>query len=92
MTLPTRPRLARRARLRHDPLSGRDVLLYPERGLMLSASAGEILALCDGTRTLDMIVADLHGRHGGVAREIIARDVDQLLVALASRRLVEEAP
>ncbi len=91
MSLPTRPRLARRARLRHDALSGRDVLLYPERGLVLSASATEILSLCDGTRTVDAIVTDLQARHASAAREIIARDVDHLLAALPARRLVEEA-
>ena len=91
MKLAARPRLARRARLRHDALTGRDVLLYPERGLLLSASASEILSLCDGTRTLDAVVSELHGRHGGVARDVIARDVDRLLGALASRRLVEDA-
>jgi coenzyme PQQ biosynthesis protein PqqD len=86
-----RPKLARRARLRRDALSGRDVLLYPERGLVLSPSASEILALCDGTRTLDAIVSSLEERHAGVAREVLARDVEELLGALASRRLVEDA-
>lgn len=38
--------LASKARLRHDPQSGRHVLLYPERGLELSESAAAIARLC----------------------------------------------
>jgi coenzyme PQQ biosynthesis protein PqqD len=91
MNAPARPRLARRARLRHDPVGGGDVLLYPERGLALSPSASEVLALCDGTRSVDAIVSALHDRHPEERRETIARDVEELLSALASRRLVEDA-
>ena len=87
-----RPKLARRARLRRDALSGRDVLLYPERGLVLSPTASEILALCDGTRTQEAIVSELQSRHAGADREVVARDVARLLAELASRRLVEDAP
>jgi coenzyme PQQ biosynthesis protein PqqD len=92
VSAPRRPRLARRARLRRDPVGGGEVLLYPERGLWLSPSASEVLALCDGTRTVEAIVATLHGRHPEATPEVIGRDVDQLLAALASRSLVEDAP
>lgn len=92
MSAAARPRLARRARLRRDPIGGGHVLLYPERGLALSPSASEILALCDGTRTVDAIVALLHERHPEAAREVIGRDVERMLSALAARRLVEDAP
>ena len=48
------PRLARKARLRLDPPSGRTLLLYPEHGLELNDSAAAILALCDGRRVDDI--------------------------------------
>jgi pyrroloquinoline quinone biosynthesis protein D len=92
VTAPARPRLARRARLRRDRRCGRDFLLYPERGLALSQTASEVLALCDGTRTLDTIVATLHARYPDALREVVARDVAALIEVLAARRLVEEAP
>ena len=46
MTLPAdaRPRLAGKARLRFDRRSARHLLLYPERGLVLSPTAAEIRA------------------------------------------------
>jgi coenzyme PQQ biosynthesis protein PqqD len=85
-----RPRLARRARLRRDPVGGGDVLLYPERGLALSASASEVLRLCDGTRTVAAIAEALHARHPEAAREVILRDVEGLVAALAERLLLED--
>jgi pyrroloquinoline quinone biosynthesis protein D len=48
MTGASCPRLARKARLRPDPPSGRTLLLFPEHGLELNDSAAAILALCDG--------------------------------------------
>jgi coenzyme PQQ biosynthesis protein PqqD len=87
---PLRPRLSRRARLRHDPVDGRDVLLFPERGLVLSPSASEILRCCDGLRDIGAIVDALHARHSDVLREDILRDVVAFLGVLAKRRLIED--
>lgn len=47
-TADSRPRLARKARLRTDRRTGETLLLYPEHGLVLNASAAAILQLCDG--------------------------------------------
>ena len=91
MNADARPRLARRARLRRDPLGGGDVLLYPERGLALSASASEVLRLCDGTRTVAAIADALHERHPEATREVILRDVEGLVGALADRLRQEDA-
>lgn len=92
MTAPERPRLARKARLRHDRLSGRDVLLAPERALFLSASAAEVLVLCEGTRSLAEVVEALQARHREASIADLRRDVEELLSALAARGLVEDAP
>jgi len=85
-----RPRLAPRARLRRDPVGGGDVILYPERGLALSASASEVVRLCDGTRTVAAIADAIHARHPEAAREVILRDVEGLVAALADRLVLEE--
>ena len=44
--LASRPRLASKVRLRFDARSGKQILLYPERGLELTDSAARIVALC----------------------------------------------
>jgi coenzyme PQQ biosynthesis protein PqqD len=82
-----RPALASKARLRADRVSGRTILLYPERGLMLSASAAAILQLCDARRTVDEIVDALVGSTGA-ERATITSDVNALLETLAARGLV----
>ena len=41
-------KLAKHARLRHDRVRNGQTLLLPERVIALSASAAEILDLCDG--------------------------------------------
>jgi coenzyme PQQ biosynthesis protein PqqD len=50
-----RPRLADKARLRFDSHSGRHVLMYPERGLVLNDTAARILLLCTGEHTVAAI-------------------------------------
>lgn len=57
--LPALPRLSRKFRLQFEPAQDRWVLLYPEGMVQLNPSAAEILKRCDGTATLDAIVADL---------------------------------
>jgi len=83
-----RPKLARRARLRWDERDQRHMIVYPERGLALNASAAEVVKLCDGTRSIDDIVAALASATGE-PRERIDRDVRELLARLEEKRLVE---
>jgi pyrroloquinoline quinone biosynthesis protein D len=66
-------------------------LLYPEGVLMLSASAGEVLELCDGTHSLDELVAQLARRHK-VDLGVMDRDVRDCLERLRSMGLVELRP
>ncbi|MFF5189098.1 pyrroloquinoline quinone biosynthesis peptide chaperone PqqD [Streptomyces sp. NPDC000345] len=60
--------------LRHDPVRGADLLVLPERVVVLEGHAGQILGLCDGTRTVRGIVDELTARHPGapVATEVPA--------------------
>ncbi len=84
----TRVRLASKARLRPDPRSGRQMLLYPERGLELSDSAARIAALCQEERAVSAIVDQLLRETTGASREQIERDVLQFLGELESRGLL----
>jgi hypothetical protein len=74
----SRPRLARKARLREDRIAGQTLLLYPEHGLVLNPSAAAIVRLCDGRSVRD------------IATELSAPldDVLELLDALSDRGLV----
>jgi len=46
-------------RLQWEEAQQKDVILYPEGMVELNQSSAEILKLCDGTRKLDQIIADL---------------------------------
>ncbi|MGW1051835.1 pyrroloquinoline quinone biosynthesis peptide chaperone PqqD [Streptomyces sp. NPDC001118] len=69
---PWRPVLARGVVLRHDPVRGADLLLLPERVVVLDGSAGGVLRLCDGVRDVPAVVAELAAHHPGapVAAEV----------------------
>ncbi|GHB74083.1 hypothetical protein GCM10010306_079770 [Streptomyces umbrinus] len=66
------PALSRSVMLRHDRVRGTDLLLMPERVVVLRGSAGAILRLCDGRREVAAIVAELAERFpcASVATEV----------------------
>jgi coenzyme PQQ biosynthesis protein PqqD len=85
-------RLAAKARLQRDRVSGKQFLLYPERGLELSDSAARIVALCAGgqggaDRTVAAIADELAAA-SGEPRERIESEVLSFLGALADRGLL----
>jgi pyrroloquinoline quinone biosynthesis protein E len=87
-----RPRLARGVRLRPDPRDGAPVLLSPERGLRLSATAAAVVGLCDGARDVEAIVGELAARYAVARPDDRARidgDVRKLLEDLRGRGLIE---
>ncbi|MGC4089888.1 MAG: pyrroloquinoline quinone biosynthesis protein PqqE [Polyangiaceae bacterium] len=51
-----RPKLASKAKLRLDPKTNKQVLLYPEKGLELNATGGAIVSLCNGELSFAEIV------------------------------------
>lgn len=61
-------------------------MLMPEGVLVLTGSAAEVIALCDGTRDQNAIVSELARRHPGAPVE---RDVAVLLDKLRARGLLE---
>jgi pyrroloquinoline-quinone synthase len=84
-----RPKLASKARLRHDRKTDGAMLLYPEKGLVLNRSAAWTLELCTGERTIAQIAAELSGEHAGETARIEG-DVISLVGSLAERGLIHE--
>ncbi|HET7564545.1 MAG TPA: pyrroloquinoline quinone biosynthesis peptide chaperone PqqD [Gemmatimonadaceae bacterium] len=82
-----RPALWRLARLDFDPVRQRRVLLYPEGAILLNDTAAEILDLCDGTRTIGDIAAELGRRY----HADVAQDVSDYLSQLVEREVVRDA-
>ena len=54
-----RPVLKRSVQVRYDRVRGTDLLLMPERAVVLTGHAGLILRLCDGSRTTEQIVDEV---------------------------------
>jgi len=86
-----RPRLREGARLHHDRLSGRTVMLYPEGVLLLNRTAAAVLALCDGRLTAREMVAALEALFE-VPRDALAADVADCLLQLAERQFLRLSP
>jgi coenzyme PQQ biosynthesis protein PqqD len=83
-----RPRLAPKARLRHDRVTGGSLLLYPEKGLALNETAAEIVRLCTGELTVAEITDRLAAKYGAEKRDALAAEVETFLQSLADRNLL----
>ncbi|MFF8841469.1 pyrroloquinoline quinone biosynthesis peptide chaperone PqqD [Streptomyces sp. NPDC015127] len=77
-----RPSLHRSVTLRHDRVRGTDLLVLPERVVVLHGAAGPVLRLCDGERDVDAVVAELRARHPGAP---VAREVPPFLARLREK-------
>ena len=86
----TRPRLAVKARLRWDRKDERWMLLYPERGLVLNATAADVVQLCTGELTVEAIVERLAKKYASQPREELEREILTFLGRLAERGLVSD--
>ncbi|MEU9989092.1 pyrroloquinoline quinone biosynthesis peptide chaperone PqqD [Streptomyces sp. NPDC007971] len=64
---------------RHDFVRGADLLVLPERVVVLTGRAETVLALCDGTRSVRGIVDELAERFPGAP---VATDVPLFLERL----------
>jgi pyrroloquinoline quinone biosynthesis protein D len=84
----TRPRLAAKARVRWDRKGERHMLLYPERGLVLNATAADVVRLCTGDVTVADIVDQLATKYAPQPREAVEREVVGFLTRLAERGLL----
>jgi coenzyme PQQ biosynthesis protein PqqD len=83
-----RPRIAPHARLKWDGRERRYMLLYPERGLALSDTAGAILKLCDGSHGIAAITQALVESHPESDPDTVRADVEAFLDQMMRRGLV----
>jgi len=87
--LPTaRPRIAARARLQTDKITGKPVLLYPEGALLLNPTAQAIIALCTGHDTVSSIVTNLADRYQTPDMQVSIQ-VTRFLNRLRAKNLVD---
>lgn len=82
-----RPRLAPHVRRQVDRVTGGALLLHPEGAVELSESANAIVALCDGTRTVEEITTALAEEFEAPV-EALRGDVAACLAELAARGLL----
>lgn len=87
-----RPRLAPKVRLRWDRKGERYMLLYPERGLVLNATAAAVVKLCTGEHTVASIVRSLAEQYAPQPAEAIEREVLTFLSAMVDRGLIRSEP
>lgn len=87
-----RPRLAPKVRLRWDRKDERYMLLYPERGLVLNATAADVVKLCTGEHTVAAIVARLAEQYAPQAADAIEREVLAFLHAMVDRGVIRSEP
>jgi pyrroloquinoline quinone biosynthesis protein D len=76
MSADWRPALAASIMLRRDRVRDKDLLVMPERVVVLNPEAGRILRLCDGSRTTKQIADALAGDFPDAP---IAADVEEFL-------------
>ena len=88
--LDSRVSLARLARLKLDPRTGRQMLLYPEKGLDLNDTGARVAALCREERTVQDIVERMVSAtiESPIARRQIEDEVLAFLRALEDRGLL----
>jgi pyrroloquinoline quinone biosynthesis protein D len=86
----SRPVLPRHAKLKFDETRKVWVLLAPERVLAPDEIAVEVLQLCDGVRTVAVMVDELAAKYAA-PREAILTDVIAMLQDLAGKGFLTEA-
>lgn len=95
--LNSRPRLAPGCRLNESTASRSHqtksqqprVLLMPERALRLSGPSLEIVERCDGTHTVQQIIADLQKIYSKAEPERVEKDILDYLSLLRDRRALD---
>jgi pyrroloquinoline quinone biosynthesis protein D len=80
-----RPRLAAKVRLKWDEVRQKPMLLFPEGVLVLNPTAHEVVALCDGRRTIAEIVKTLGEKFHS---DTIDQDVKELLAKLMGKSFI----
>jgi coenzyme PQQ biosynthesis protein PqqD len=91
LSLELKPKLAPKCKLRLDPKSGKYILLYPEKGLLLNPTGAAILKLCDGQQPLSAIIVTLAAEFQSDA-DVLRVELLTFVQALLDRGLLQAAP
>ena len=81
------PKIARKARLQIDKVSGQPFLLYPEGLLQLNATGAAIVTLCDGRHSTWEIVEELAERYS-TTPQALRSDIEEYLQVLHKHALL----
>jgi pyrroloquinoline quinone biosynthesis protein D len=84
-------KLAPKTKLRLDHKTGKYILLYPEKGLLLNPTGAAILKLCTGEHTLSQIISALTLEFQSDTDKVQA-EVLSFLQGLLDRGLVQAEP
>lgn len=84
--LQERPAIRPPARLKFDALRKQELLLLPERVVQLNETAGAILRLCDGQRTVGELTRELEAKYGQTG---LQDDIAEFLTQAAEEGWVE---
>jgi coenzyme PQQ biosynthesis protein PqqD len=90
-SLALKPRLSPKAKLRLDPKTGKYILLYPEKGLLLNPTGAAILKLCSGEQSLEAIIATLAVEFQSHA-DVLGPEVLTFVQGLLDRGLLQAEP
>lgn len=82
------PAFPRGVRLKHDRVRDTQVLLGPERALMLDAVGHAILSEVNGKADINLISARLAARFEA-PEDVIRKDVEEFLSELSDKRLID---
>ncbi len=85
----SRPVLPRHTKLRYDETRQVWVILAPERVLAPDEIAVEVLKLCDGVRSVAVMIDELAAKYAA-PRDTIASDVVAMLQDLADKGFLTE--
>lgn len=88
VTEQSRPRMPRHIKLRRDAGRNRTVVLAPERVFSPNPVAIEVLKLCDGERSVAVIVGELAKAYDAPL-ELITKDVIAMLTDLAEKGVIQ---
>ena len=76
-------------RLQWEEAQQKHVILYPEGMVELNQTSNEILQLCDGTRTLDILVAELEAKF---ETQGLKSDISEFLEVALGNGWIKQTP
>ena len=91
LDLALRPKLAPKTKLRLDPKTGKYILLYPEKGLLLNATGAAILERCTGEQPLSAIILALASEFQSEP-DVLRPEILAFVQGLLDRGLLQAEP